>query len=708
MEIAEKQGNIPINNSLLGKAEKKSGKRIGFNYVIIKSLKESKKNDVVKCLYIKGITKFGLCVIKEGSSGDSKDKEGRDIIDRLIWQKHLHQVLQSKIRIPKLIDSFEENGNFYLVIQYIKGKSLYSILRRYHSILRTCQTGQKNIEKRIIHYLIQITSLLELLHKNNYVHRDVTPANFMITPYNKVYIIDMELSYCLDDTLSPPFQLGTQGYMSPQQNTQLHPSVKDDIFSLGAIILQALSGIHPQKIINGNQTSLVQRISFLTGTNQINELLLRCLSVVPKERPTTAEIKQALIKHKRSLGKNKRMTITPLYDMRDIRNVIHDSIITLSTPLYTDDLRGWFSEDLNLDEEAIKNRINKAWYASFRIGAAGILYLLSQAKKIGINTDCCQTAIKNGLNLIQEKYIKRTNAIKPGLFNGAAGIALSLTASVKCNLIDLNENLIDWIKILLDIDNNILNLESGLAGQGHAYIFCKDFLEADTAKYQTRQFAGKIIDGQLADGSWTKGGEKNEKKSCTLEKGAAGILNFLLDYMNFTGDQDALRSIQRGLKWLIKKSIRKDKFIIWPSSFNKKLDYGLLNGNAGIALTFLKAYKLIGDPTYKAIAKSALTYYAPHITHDNLSLDSGISGLGEVYLEAFSILQEDEWLERADWIAQLLIHLKKEHSNYGPYWIAEKEKEPVANLMRGTSGIIHFLLRYAYMGKGISFPLLSS
>ncbi len=42
------------------KAEKKSGKRIGFNYIILKSLKESKKNDVVKCIYIKGITNFGF------------------------------------------------------------------------------------------------------------------------------------------------------------------------------------------------------------------------------------------------------------------------------------------------------------------------------------------------------------------------------------------------------------------------------------------------------------------------------------------------------------------------------------------------------------------------------------------------------------------------------------------------------------------------
>src|SRR5687768_1680820 len=105
----------PVENEVKGKVVKKSGKRIGYNYIILKSLKESQKNDVVKCLYIKSLTNFGICVIKEGTFGDSKDKEGRDIKDRLIWQKQLHELLQDKVRVPRLLGSFEENGNYYLV-----------------------------------------------------------------------------------------------------------------------------------------------------------------------------------------------------------------------------------------------------------------------------------------------------------------------------------------------------------------------------------------------------------------------------------------------------------------------------------------------------------------------------------------------------------------------------------------------------------------
>src|SRR5688572_7909521 len=122
--------------AIKGKAIKKAGKRIGYNYIIVKSLKESQKNDVIKCLYIKSLTDFGFCVIKEGSYGDSKDKHGRDIKDRLIWQEQLHAELQDKVRMPRLLGHFEENGNYYLVMERIKGKPLYKVCREKNGELR--------------------------------------------------------------------------------------------------------------------------------------------------------------------------------------------------------------------------------------------------------------------------------------------------------------------------------------------------------------------------------------------------------------------------------------------------------------------------------------------------------------------------------------------------------------------------------------------
>src|SRR6478735_1817294 len=187
--------NAYIETETKGKAVKKAGNRIGYNYIIIKSFKESQKNDVVKCLYIKSLTNFGLCVIKEGSSGDSKDKEGRDIKDRLKWQRNLHEQLQSKLRIPQYLGSFEENGNYYLVIERLKGKPLTYFIKKNSKTLRSDLTTGSKQGLQLLDYFLQIIDLLKTLHQNGIIHRDATAANFMILPDGKVAVIDLELSY---------------------------------------------------------------------------------------------------------------------------------------------------------------------------------------------------------------------------------------------------------------------------------------------------------------------------------------------------------------------------------------------------------------------------------------------------------------------------------------------------------------------------------
>ncbi len=101
MEMPLEEGEVKK-----GKVEKKAGKRVGYNYIIVKSLKEHKKNDVVKCLYIKSFTDFGFCVIKEGTEGDTKDEAGRDVQDRLKWQKELHEQLYGKSKFAKIPGQF--------------------------------------------------------------------------------------------------------------------------------------------------------------------------------------------------------------------------------------------------------------------------------------------------------------------------------------------------------------------------------------------------------------------------------------------------------------------------------------------------------------------------------------------------------------------------------------------------------------------------
>src|SRR5688572_19216778 len=262
-------------NEVKGKAIKKAGKRIGYNYIIVKSLKESQKNDVVKCLYIKSLTDFGFCVIKEGTYGDSKDKQGRDIKDRLIWQQQLHEALQDKVRLPRLLGHFEENGNYYLVIERIKGKPLYKVVREKNGELRDGLISGTKTGLTFMDYLLQIVDLLDTLHQNGVVHRDATANNFIITPNGKVAVIDMELSYSLQQQApAPPFTLGTYGYMSPEQLKTATPTVKEDIFSAGAVLLQVWTGISPSKLTDVPIEDLWEKVHFFIPDKAMADIIV--------------------------------------------------------------------------------------------------------------------------------------------------------------------------------------------------------------------------------------------------------------------------------------------------------------------------------------------------------------------------------------------------------------------------------------------------
>lgn len=697
-----------------GKAIKKAGKRIGYNYIIIKSLKESQKNDVIKCLYIKGLTNFGFCVIKEGTYGDTKDKHGRDIKDRLVWQQQLHEQLQDKVRIPKLLGHFEENGNYYLVMERVKGKPLYKACREKNGEVREGLITGSHTGITFVNYLIQIVDLLNTLHKNNVVHRDATSNNFIIMPNGKVAVIDMELSYNLaQQAPAPPFQLGTHGYMSPEQLKTETPTIKEDVFSVGAMLLQVYTGISPQKITDSPYEILCGKVRFFIPDKLIADMVIQSLHPNATKRITLLPLYEELSKYRNDLiNKKHRQANTPEpFTKEQIKQTIQQAIGTLASPLLTDEIKGWFTEDMNIDPSRDKSKINKAWYTSFSKGACGVIYLLNEAHRLGFNVQNTTPYIQKTLELIETKYIGRIQTVSPSLHFGASGIAATLARSIRDGLIEPQAQHFEWISRLLDRDNELFTFINGIAGQGISYLLCEDFLEPENLRIKLDSYANTLIQKQQKDGSWTyKEVKEKQMKRQGFANGVAGIVYFLLEYAQRYNDKEAHISAEAGLRWLMKQAVQKGEKLQWISDKNKELMHWWSEGTSGIALAFIKAYVCSDHPTlkqqYKQYATGALLNHPKQIIDNNLGQLHGLSGLGEAYIEAFHAFGDREWQERADWIAQVIMHLKKEDPQYGPYWLVQYERQPTPDFMTGNSGVIHFLLRYCYPDK-IKFPLLN-
>jgi len=685
-----------------GKVVKKSGQRIGFNYIIYKSLKESQKNDVMKCFYIKGLFNFGTCVIKEGTLGDSKDKHGRDIKDRLVWQKELHEKLQGKVYVPRYLGSFEENGNYYLVIERIKGKSLIHMFKKHNKVLRDSVIKRNKLGRKFLDYLLKIINLLDALHQHNVVHRDASSNNFMITPGGKIALIDLELSYSLDLQLpSPPFQLGTHGFMSPQQIATLTPTIQEDIFALGANIFQMWTYISPSKIVDTSYEKLAKKISFFIPDQKVADVVTQCMHPDSYKRPTIQETRKVIHEYKTDYNtKTKRTQSQPyFYKKHEILDLIQKSISTYTTPLLADPAKGWFADTMK-DSPGDKDKITKAWYGSFHLGAAGVIYMLSRAKSVGIDVDLTLPIVQKGLDLIEQKYINKKSSSSPSLHFGSSGIAATILTAIHSGLLEFQPKYSAWVHTLLDKENKGLDILSGISGQGIANMICAPLITDTRLSEKTHSYVQQLLSLQQKDGSWAIFSNSKRKKIAKgFGIGVSGIIYFLLEYAQRFNNKQAISGAERGLEWLIGKARQNKDLIYWPSSSGKDPNAWWTLGNAGIALAFIKGYAVTNNCKYKRLATGGLNYHKEKGVSNSLSQNNGLSGLGEIYLNAYQVFKDPIWLQRADWVVQNILHLHKIHPNHGPYWLTEHEKQPAPSFMTGNSGVLHFLLRYCYPDK---------
>ncbi|MBC8032701.1 MAG: hypothetical protein H7Y03_01040 [Chitinophagaceae bacterium] len=427
-----------------------------------------------------------------------------------------------------------------------------------------------------------------------------------------------------------------------------------------------------------------------------------------------AEGRDVLVRYKADL-KNKmpRPAYQPrAYSKEDILDTIQKGILTMASPLMGDEDKGWFADNMAAPPADDKHKLRKTWYASYNRGVAGILYTLAQANTAGLDTSATNPFIARALDLIRDKYISRIAKAKTGLHFGSDGIAASLATAVQQGLIKPTTQHMNWIGLLLEKENLGSDIVNGGPGQGIAVMISAQFLGQQMVNDRLRSIAQKLIARQDKDGSWATGyyrqkltRRKIKRATRGFMEGLSGAIYFLLEYGYRYSDTASKEAATRGLKWLMNKAKHSKGTVTWKTASNKEMIYGLSDGVAGLALTFIKAYQHTGLPVYRDYAVKALRSIPEDLTDSNITQRNGLSGLGEVYLEAYTVLDNEEWLDRAGWIAQVIMNLKKLHPKYGTYWLADHERQPVANFMVGNSGVMHFLLRYCHPSR-ISLPMM--
>lgn len=139
--------------------------------------------------------------------------------------------------IVVVYDAGEEDGQYYITMELVEGKSLQALLDGGHSFPLP----------RTLRILDQTCSALQFAHERNVVHRDIKPANLMLTADDTVKITDFGTAKILQfgSTQQTSHVMGTPSYMSPEQVKGRAVDGRSDIFSLGVMLYEMVTGEKP-------------------------------------------------------------------------------------------------------------------------------------------------------------------------------------------------------------------------------------------------------------------------------------------------------------------------------------------------------------------------------------------------------------------------------------------------------------------------------
>lgn len=145
--------------------------------------------------------------------------------------------------LPKVSDYFRHRGSYYMIMEYVEGRTLHQILRS--------RRGKPVDERLALSWALQICRAMHFLSVQKplpIVFRDLKPSNIMIPRDDGVKLIDFGIArFFKQDKSTDTFVYGTPGYAAPEQYGTGQTDVRSDIFSLGATLHHCLTGRNPSE-----------------------------------------------------------------------------------------------------------------------------------------------------------------------------------------------------------------------------------------------------------------------------------------------------------------------------------------------------------------------------------------------------------------------------------------------------------------------------
>ncbi len=259
------------------------GQKISDRYQIIKSIGEGGMANV----YLAYDTILDRNVAVKVLRGDLSNDE------KFVRRFQREALAASSLTHPNIVEVYdvgEDNGEYYIVMEYIEGKHLKDLLKK---------RGKLTLSEAV-DIMLQITDGMSVAHDSYIIHRDIKPQNIMILENGLVKITDFGIAMAMNATQLTQTNsvMGSVHYLPPEQASGQGSTLQSDIYSMGIVMYELITGELPFKGDNAVEIALKHLKEPITDIrdkipsvpNSIANIIKKATAKNPKNRYSDARV----------------------------------------------------------------------------------------------------------------------------------------------------------------------------------------------------------------------------------------------------------------------------------------------------------------------------------------------------------------------------------------------------------------------------------